>query len=446
MSRPKVLFFARAYQADFFPTLLSDRYEAVFVTLSRAERLSVEARGCRATAGFEEDYNSIALAPVPEGYLRTSLVSDRFLGHYSTERRREILAKEIGFWRELLEEHKPVAVVNEVVALEISEVLLTECQRAGVRYLAPMHCAVDNMFYWLPDPFSLSGECLTLPEPDAKSIELANAHYDEVTAQDYKPFYAKGLPGRRSLRYIAIGFAKWGLWRFRALMAHLKGGFLYEDYTYEYSKRIEEYVKSLFLGYDTFDSIPPSAEVIFYPLHQEPETTLLYMSEFYANQVATIENILRCMTPEQVLVVKEHPVEKGALFRNKFRTLRKEYSALYFLPAEIPAAEVVRRASRVVVCTSTVGWQAAAIGKTVYVLGQTFFDAMAGLKRLSGWEELRRRMRKPAERSVTRDEVVHFVAQLAAISYPGNPFLHDGLYAELNKQRIIHGICDAAGL
>lgn len=446
MSRPVVLFFARAYQARFFPELLSNRYEAVFVTLSKQERLAVEAKGCRVAACFEEDYGSVVPVDVPEKYLTTSLVSDRFLGVYDVVKRREILAKEIGFWRGLIEKHKPVAAINEVVALEISEVMLLECRKAGVKYLAPMHCAVDNMFYWLPDPFSLSGETLTLPEPDASSRRIAEAYVQEVLAKDYKPFYAKGLPGRLSPRYLAIGVFKWALWRSRRLMSRLRGKFLYEDYTFEYGKRVEEYFKGLFLGYDGLKDIPAGSEIVFYPLHQEPETTLLYMSEFFANQVATIENILRCLTPNQVLVVKEHPVEKGALLRSKFRTLRKEYSALYFLPAEVQAGEVVDHASRVIVCTSTVGWQAAVAGKPVYVLGKMFFDALAGLKRVRSFDELRDRLRGPAVPSVTREQVLDFVARLAQASYPGNPFLHTKLYEEINKQRVIHGICDAAGL
>jgi hypothetical protein len=447
MTLPVVLFFARGYQADFFPTLLSPRYDPVFVTLRREERRAIEARGCRVAACFEEDFDAIQPAEVPTGYLLTSYTADRFLGRFSMARRLEILGKEIAFWRGLLAKYKPVATVNEVVALEISEVLLLECRRKGVRYLAGMNCVVDDLFYWLADPISLSGSHLRLPEPDDRARQQAVAYVEEVLAKDYKPFYVKNLAGRRDVKPLLVGLAKWVLWIARRASSRFQGRFRYELYDGEYGKRIEVYVKSLLLKYDALEAIPPSTEVVFFPLHQEPEATLNYMSEFYANQVATIENILRCMTPNQILVVKEHPLDKGSLLRSKFQHMRREHSCLYFLPAEIHGRQILNLASRVVTLTSTVGWEAAILGKPTHVLGQIFYDDLPGLKRLKDFEELRRYLREPPSGpTITREQVLDFVARMAAGCYPGNPFPHDALYTELNRERVIHAICDAAGI
>ena len=128
--------------------------------LTRADRLAVEARGCRVTACFEEDFDAIQPAEVPKGYLLTSYPADRFLGRFSVARRLEILGKEIAFWRRLLEECKPVAAVNELVALEISEVLLVESLPPGPGAYHSMNCVVDDLFYWAKDPIKLSGSDL----------------------------------------------------------------------------------------------------------------------------------------------------------------------------------------------------------------------------------------------------------------------------------------------
>lgn len=446
MSKPVVLFFARGYQAEFFPTLITDRYDAVFVALRREERAAVEARGAKVVACFEDDFDKLDVTPAPSDYLLKSWPADRFLGRFDAKKRLEILGKEITFWRALLDRHKPAAVVNELVALEISEVLLTECRRADVLYLAGMNCVVDDLFYWLTDPMTLAGDRMRLPEPDANARRQAERYIDEVLAKDYKPFYVKNLAGRLALKPLLVGLAKWAVWQIRRV-GDRHGAFRYEMYGEEYAKRIEVYFKGMAHRYDRLEDIPAGLEVIFYPLHQEPEATLVYMSEFYANQVATIENILRCLTPNQVLVVKEHPVDKGALLRSRFWKLRQDYSALYYLPAEIHGRQVLERATRVVTLTSTVGWEAAVIGKTAYVLGEIFYDNLDGLKRIRTLDELRQRLREPVPGpSVTRAEVVDFVARMAMASYPGNPFPHPGLYSDRNKQRVIHAICDAAGI
>lgn len=446
-ARPRVLFFARGYQADFFPTLTDPAYDAVFVTLTEAETRRVEAAGGQVVACFEEQFEELEALVPDDVYLKTSLPADRFLGRFDHWRRGEILGKEIAFWRGLLDRYRPVAVVNELVAIEISEVLLLESRRAGVRYLAGMNCVVDDYFYWLGDPITLSGRCLDLPEPTAAHRELAAAYVQQALDRNYLPFYVQNLAGRRALRPFLAAVARYLAWAWFRLTDRIRGRFRYEDYLAEYGKRLEVSAKSLFLRYDQLESLPSDAEVIFYPLHQEPEATLNYMSAFYSNQVATIENILKCMTPQQVLVVKEHPVDKGALLRGKFRRVRRENSSLYFLPAEVHGREVLARASRVVTLTSTVGWEAAIIGKPVYVLGQIFFDHCDRVVRVVNFDQLRDLLRAaPARSGEDRTGLIEFVARMVAGSYPGNPFPHQGLYSDRNRQRVIDAISSAAGI
>lgn len=448
MSKSAVLFFARGYQADFFPTLISPLYEAIFVTLTRGESARVAARGAQAAACFEADYDRLEPAAVPDDYLLSSFMSDRFLGRFDIEKRWEILGKEIAFWGGLLDRYKPAAVVNELVAIEISEVLLIECRRRNIPYLAGMNCVVDDYFYWLPDPMTISGTRLTLPAPGPEALAAADAYMTELAAKDYKPFYVQNLHGRRALLPLAAALVKSLVWRWRSRRGRRGGPFTYEMYGDEYGKKISVYFKSIVRRYDRLPDIPGDRDIVFYPLHQEPEATLNYMSEFYANQVATIENILKCLTPNQVLVVKEHPVDKGSLLRRKFWEARRRHSGLYYLPAEVHGREVLARAERVVTLTSTVGWEAAVLGKQVLVLGEIFYDNLAGIGTTRDLRELKRRLRAPAgsgprlNRKAARD----FVAAMIGISYRGNPFPHAQLYSRENIDKVVKAIAHAAGL
>lgn len=438
MTRPTILFFARGYQADYFPTLACADWDSLFVTLTRAEKAIVEARGQTVAACFEEMVDGLAPADVPPGYLRTSWMADRFLGRFDGERRRDLLGRMIRFWGDLLDAHRPVAVVNELVAIEISEVLLIETRKRGIRYLAGMNCVVEDWFYWLEDPLSLSGRHMRLPEPSEASRALARAYIAELRAKDYQPFYVRGLRRQPTLKLLAAGLLRWLQWQARI---RFSSSFRYEDYREEFGKRVEIALSGLVRHYDRLEDVPDSREIIFYPLHQEPEATLAYMSTFNANQVATIENILKCLTPEQVLVVKEHPVDAGALLRGKFQKLRREASGLAYLPAEVHGREVLARGCRVVTLTSTVGWEAAALGHPVYVLGEIFYDVYPGVTRVEGWPALRELLRKPAEVPGTAPGALEdFVARMVEASMPGNPFPHDGLYSEANRAKVLAAI------
>ncbi len=448
MTKPAVLFFARGYQADFFPTLTDDRYQAIFATMTRGEREQVHARGQSVAACFEADFDTLSPAPVPADYLISSLMSDRFLGRFDDARRIDILGREIAFWGGLLDRYRPAAVVNELVAIEISEVLLIECRRRNIPYLAGMNCVVDDYFYWLPDPMTISGKRLSLPRPGAAALAAADDYMAQVAAKDYKPFYVQNLSARRAIKPLMVSVAKWALWQWRGWRDRTGQSFKYEMYDDEYGKKVSVYLKSLVRRYDRLEDIPADRDIVFYPLHQEPEATLNYMSEFYANQVSTIENILKCLGPRQVLVVKEHPVDKGSLLQRKFWEIRKRYSGLYFLPAEVHGRQVLDRAERVVTLTSTVGWEAAVTGKQVLVLGEIFYDNLPGIQSIATLRELKSVLRAPtgAGQRFDRNHARDFVAATVEMSYPGNPFPHDGLYSRGNIDRVIHAICDAAGI
>ncbi|MGQ3039894.1 MAG: capsular polysaccharide export protein, LipB/KpsS family [Brevundimonas sp.] len=449
MTKPAVLLFARGYQADFYPALKSDAFESVLVTLTPDESARVARAGGAVAACFESDYPTIEPADVPDDYLISSYVSERFLGRFGFEKRREILGKEIAFWADLLDRHQPVAVVNELVALEISEVLLIECRKRGIPYLAGMNCVVDNLFYWIPDPMTLSGHNLSRSiKAGAESRAAAKAYITEVFAKDYRPFYVKNLASRFAPVPLAKAVVKWVLWQARKLQGDSSRHFVYEMYDEEYGKRISIFFKSLFRKYDQLDALPKGAEVVFYPLHQEPEATLNYMSEYSANQVASIENILKCLNTNQVLAVKEHPVDKGSLLRQKFWDLKKRNSALYFFPGELHGREVLAKAERVVTMTSTVGWEAAVTGKIVYVMGEIFYNHLSGLQEIKSWPELKAALRRPASEAprMSVEEATAFVAELAEISYRGNPFPHADLYKPGNVDDVVAAIVDGAGL
>lgn len=442
MNKPTILFFARGYQVDFFPKLISDKYDSIFVTLTKSEKQKIERNGISVIGCFEEDFDKIEIDnTVNESYLDTSFMSDRFLGHFSFEDRNRILNKEIAFWGRIFAKYKPNAVVNELVAIEISEVLMIEARKRNIKYLAGMNCVVYDYFYWLPNPLTISGKFLPNISPSDQSILKAKEYLREVYEKSYKPFYVKNLPSRYNLKLIISAVVKLCLIKSIYFIRGLNKKFFYENYTLEYKKRLIILVKGLFNKYDSIEKISSDVEVIFYPLHQEPEATLNYMSEFYSNQCSTIENILKCLNENQILVVKEHPVDKGALLMNKFLELRRKYSGLYFIPAEVHGRQVLEKTSRVVTLTSTVGWEAFVLGKKVYVLGEIFYDNIVGADFISDFKKLKEVLRKPVIKNpIKQDELVHFIAQMVEISYRGNPFPFKDLYSKENINNVIEAV------
>ena len=97
-----------------------------------------------------------------------------------------------------------------------------------------------------------------------------------------------------------------------------------------------------------------------------------------------------------------------------------------------------------VTLTSTVGWEAALLGKPVYVLGQIFYDQLSVVCAPAGFEELKRELHTPAPCTAPDLTAIEdFVASMTEQSHPGNPFPHAALYSENNRARVIEAIVQA---
>ncbi|HEY9262199.1 hypothetical protein, partial [Chitinophaga sp.] len=119
--KPSILFFARDYQQFLFPKLVSEKYDSLYVTMTRSESKELEQQGIISVGCFEDFYalhcqeQESTLEDSSSAYLVTSFFADRFMGKLRQPERRKILSIERRFWAEIFDKYQPVAVVNEIV-------------------------------------------------------------------------------------------------------------------------------------------------------------------------------------------------------------------------------------------------------------------------------------------------------------------------------------------
>jgi hypothetical protein len=439
---PKIVFFARDYQAKLFPLLLSDKYTNIYVTLTISEKKLIQKKGIEVAACFEEEFDSLKVNEIPDSYLKTSFVADRFYGSYTLDERRIILSKEIVFWEKIFEMYKPVAVLNEVIAIEIAEVMYIEAVKRNIRYFAWMVSPFDlRQFYWLSNPYVSSlDEKLFNELPDNDSKVFAENYFREFNQYaNIKPFYASNLASR----YDFVIFIKWLVLLF---MDVIKSGFHYRMNKYLklyyfnrplFKVNIVNYIASLLHSYD---KIPENHEIVFYPLHYEPEASILYMAEYSEDQVGLIRNLAKCLSNNQILVVKEHPQQPGMLLSKSYRQLRKRLSNIAFLPSEYSTKKLIQLSELIVTQTSTAGWEALILGKPVVVIGKVFYDKYPKINRFSDFENLKIMIHTKQYQFPQKDETLKFIAQVWNYCQEGNPYPNPELYNQENIRRIVHSI------
>lgn len=435
--KPKIVFFSRSYQAKLFPLLKSELYESVHVVLTNNEKIALERQGLDIKYCFENYNNKTEI--IDDSYLRTSFLSDRFLNNKNHDYRIDFLKKEIAFWSDIFDDYRPIAVINEQVAIEIAEVMYIEAKRRNIQYKAWMTNPVNGLFYWTSNPLSLSlNDDVFLTEPSQGSIDIAKEYIKDVLEKNERPYYLNPFLNIKkidllisSIKGIVKSIVKEKLIK--------KNRSFYENSLPASYNFFNRNLNSLIYKYDDEKSFS-KYDIILYPLHYEPEASLSYLSEFFSNQVALIENIAKCLNHNQVLVVKEHPAQQGMLLTKKYRDLLKGVSSLYYLPSTVLSFDIIKKSKLIITLTSHLGWEALILGKPVYLLGEMFYDKYPFVNKLESWEKLRDSIRNSTYLYPTEESIIKYIAQLLEISYEGYPFPGGDLYSDNNIKKIISSI------
>jgi hypothetical protein len=439
-----VLFFARDYQSRFFPALISTQYKSVYATLNKKEKQIVIENGGENVICFEEEFDSLPINDI-NVYLKYSYGCDRSYVGLNLNQREYILKKSISFWSKVMEEYKPDLIINETVAIEISEVLANEAKKRKIKYRSWMSFTKKNTFYWQASPFHTSLKTI-LGEvtPTNENIEEANIFIDGLRAGTEKPFYVQNTTNRYSLLRLAKNI--WSL----LLEIPLKLRFSKVKRTVFYGttetlklRNIKLFFLSLFSSSGNYDSIDNNTdkELVLYPMHFEPEAVLFYMAYFYDNQATVIENVLKCLDVNQILVVKEHPQQAGTLLEGQYKKIKKRYPNLIFIRAEEPTIKILKAADVVITLGSTAGFEALALGKKIINLSRVFFDSFEGVNNCKSYAEVYDLLRGNTPFNAPIGFNL-FVAKMIKYVKPGNPFYHAQLLSDDNVNAIRKAIED----
>jgi hypothetical protein len=119
----------------------------------------------------------------------------------------------------------------------------------------------------------------------------------------------------------------------------------------------------------------PALDYAFFPLHTEPEISLLVHSRFYLNQIEAIRGFSQSLPVSWTLVVKEHPASVGKRPMGYYRKLLQIPNVRLADPG-LTSRPLIERARLVVTIAGTIGFEAALAGKPVITLGDTPYELL----------------------------------------------------------------------
>ena len=125
----------------------------------------------------------------------------------------------------------------------------------------------------------------------------------------------------------------------------------------------------------TLYSSLPTSPYHFLPLQWPFESNLSVLGAKYYDQYNTIQEILLLIGSTEKLVIKEHPNRLGTMDHSKLKKLKNEHKNFILVdPTTNPSSKIIAGCDKVFSITSTVGFEAAYVGKTVVLLGDRFYQ------------------------------------------------------------------------
>jgi hypothetical protein len=303
----------------------------------------------------------------------------------------------------------------------------------GVKYLTLGLSRYENNYLWFENRY----------EEKERYTELIKSALREEETEDegiaYKP-YGQYMATARLLDYSYL----WALRRASYIFAHE---------VYVHLRRIHKrdsygfagWIPSLFrspnnyrylLKHGTRPEETEKYKIVYFALHQEPESALMSISPEFNNSMEIMAWVSKSLPADTLLIVKENPWAFGVRSRGYYRNLMK-ISNLHFAHPAVPSWEWINRANLVVTITGTVGFEAVYFGKPVLSFGahqiinhlptvryaNSFFSTRQHLEELLGLDPKDRRFMQSRR-------ALHRALQTVSFSMPG--------YEKIYKRSDLH--------
>lgn len=202
-------------------------------------------------------------------------------------------------------------------------------------------------------------------------------------------------------------------------------------------EKIANYLSLKRLPFVRVRDLPKEQKFAIFPLHMQPEASVDITAPEFSNQLATIQNIARCLPYNYSLLVKEHEMALGCRGRSFYKDLLKIPNVILLSPYE-DSYSALSRCQIVFAIASTMGFEAALLGIPVITFSRVFYHRLSGVHYCSTPSVLTEVIKDALlNHTFDQEEAINFLAQLLANSYPGvrgHPQIDPGILTRENVE------------
>ncbi|WP_423736760.1 hypothetical protein [Chitinophaga caseinilytica] len=415
---------------------------------------------------FRDNFNNTS---IPEVYRDINLWGaffsdyDRNIVHYDFKHNDynyyySLLANLVNFFDRIMKDHQIDAFIYENISNSFAHVCFEVARKNKVRFLG--YCVSR-----LPNRFEIQEEVLNMVEKFATAYDNTSTENipEELDAEimAYISKYDNVIPSYHSISH-PLSY-KYSLLKkytnsnkVRMFLSALKFSVKKSsetDFNYQIFNPVRNYQKLMWrqikrkvkgkIASRMFDKVDPDERFFLFPLQMKPESSTSVWAKHFVDEISLIKNIAFNLPYGTKLYVKEHFVNLGNLPLSVYRELKKIPNVKLIHPLE-PNTPLLRSSIALITLTSTMGFEALVMGKTVVCFGDIFYKKHPRCINLREFDSLFQILSNIDKNEKTDLEITRrFVAAYYHSTYPGN--INFAAYPAFDPERFTSVVSNAIG-
>ncbi len=172
-----------------------------------------------------------------------------------------------------------------------------------------------------------------------------------------------------------------------------------------------------YVNHNCIRNLEPELPFIYFPIHQEPEMSLLIDAQYYTNQAEVIHHIAKSIPLGYQLLIKDHPLGTKAGQTISFYKDLINLPNVKLIHPSTTRDEILEKCSLVITISGSAGFEAGFFGKPTIVLINTDYSTMPSVYTITKVDELPKAIKSSLEKKVDPQEVSKHVEKLFANSF-----------------------------
>lgn len=190
-------------------------------------------------------------------------------------------------------------------------------------------------------------------------------------------------------------------------------------FKYNFIKYVNERSYKYYILVDEVDKLISSGKEKFfiYPTHYHPESSTSVLAPDYTNEFNNIVNIHNNLPVGTYLYVKDHISARGIQCEDFYQKL-SALPGVRIIDFNYNVKKLIKSSLGVITVTSTVGYEAALMGKPVYLFGRFFYENFHNVYKLQSFRQLRSLIGKHND-DFSREDIIRSVVAYYRYTFEG---------------------------